>query len=357
MTPSKKEKRNPLPPKYAEFLSAVKERVRRSRLRAYRTVNRELIDLYWSIGEEIVDRQEKHGWGKSIVERLSADLCKEVPDSSGFSARNLWHMRDFFLAYRRNPKLKQLVSEIPWGQNIIILQKVKGAAAREYYLKATGELGWSRNVLIHQIEAQAFERHRVERKQHNFKQSLPEPLSEQADLALKDAYLLDFLGLHRTAKEREIEGKMIAKIRDVLLELGAGFSFIGSQYKIVLSGDEYFIDLLFFHRPLRCLVAIELKAGEFQPEHAGKLNFYLNLLDDQVRQKDENPSIGIILCQSRNHLKVEYALRNIQKPIGVAQYYLTRELPSDLSRVLPSAEELEREIEAELNLKSPEDKT
>lgn len=354
MVKSKKSKHPPLPPTYAEFLSAVKERIRRSRLRAYRSVNRDLIDLYWSIGQGIVERQEKHGWGKSVVERLARDLRKAFPETAGFSAPNLWFMRQFYTEYRDHSNLLRLVREIPWGQNISIMTKVKDIAARRYYLKTTAELGWSRSVLIHQIEAQTFERHRVEKKQHNFKESLPDHLSEPADLALKDAYLLDFLGLHRTAKEREIEGRMIAKIRDVLLELGAGFSFIGSQYKIVLSDDEYFIDLLFFHRPLRCLVAIELKAGEFQPEHAGKLNFYLNLLDDQVKQKDENPSIGIILCQSRNHLKVEYALRNIQKPIGVAQYYLTRELPSDLSRVLPSAEELEREIEAELNLKSPE---
>jgi predicted nuclease of restriction endonuclease-like (RecB) superfamily len=340
---------NPTSTDYAEFLRSIKQRIQTGRAQAYRAVNRELIDLYWSIGQEIVERQERHGWGKSVVEQLSLDLRREIPDQRGFSAQNLWFMRQLFVEYRGRPVLLQLVREIPWGQNISIMTKVKAPTAREYYLRATAQLGWSRNVLSLQIEAQAYERQVLTPKQHNFKENLPEALAEQADLALKDTYALDFLGLHRTAKEREIEGQMIARIRDVLLELGVGFSFIGSQYKLVLGEDEYFIDLLFFHRPLRCLVAIDLKVGEFQPEHAGKLNFYLNILDDQVKQPDENPSIGIILCQSRNRLKVEYALRGITKPMGVAEYYLTRHLPPELAKNLPSADQLEHEIESELN--------
>jgi predicted nuclease of restriction endonuclease-like (RecB) superfamily len=229
------------------------------------------------------------------------------------------------------------------------MTRVKDAAAREYYLRATAEAGWSRHVLSLQIDTQAYERQALTPKQHNFQQNLPEALAEQADLALKDSYALDFLGLHRAAREREIEGRMIACIRDVLLELGTGFCFVGSQYRLTLDDEEYCVDLLFFHRPLRCLVAIELKQGEFQPEYAGKLNFYLNILDDQVRQPDENPSIGIILCQARKRLKVEYALRGLTKPMGVAEYYLTRQLPSELAGSLPSVDQLEREIESELN--------
>lgn len=334
---------------YSELLRAIKHRIQAGRVQAYRAVNRELIDLYWSIGTEIVERQERHGWGKSIVEQLSTDLRREVPDQRGFSTQNLWFMRQLHLEYRGQPNLLQLVREIPWGQNIAIRTRVKDAAAREYYLRATAELGWSRSVLSLQIDAHAYQRHIGAAKQHNFQQNLPEPLAEQADLALKDAYTLDFLSLHRAAKEREIEGRMIARIRDVLLELGAGFAFIGSQYRVVLADDEYFIDLLFFHCPLRCLIAINLKMGEFQPEHAGKLNFYLNILDDHVKQADENPSIDIILCQSRNRLKVEYALRGINKPMGVAEYYLTRQLPPELAGNLPSVEDLEREIRSELD--------
>jgi len=335
---------------YGEFVRSIKQRIQASRAQAYRAVNRELIALYWSIGKEIVERQERHGWGKSVVEQLSADLRKEIPDQRGFSAQNLWFMRQLYIEYGQSPILLQLVREIPWGQNIAIMTRVKDAAARQYYLRATAEMGWSRHVLMLQINAQAYERQALRPKQHNFQQNLPEALAEQADLALKDTYALDFLGLHRMAREREIEGRMIACIRDVLLELGAGFCFVGSQYRLVLDDEEYFIDLLFFHRPLRCLVAIELKQGEFQPEHAGKLNFYLNILDDQVRQPDENPSIGLILCQSRKRMKVEYALRGMTKPMGVAEYYLTRRLPSELASSLPSADQLEREIESELRL-------
>jgi predicted nuclease of restriction endonuclease-like (RecB) superfamily len=335
---------------YTEFVCSIKQRIQTSRVQAYRAINRELIDLYWSLGKEIVERQERHGWGKSVVEQLSADLRREIPDQQGFSAQNLWFMRQLYLEYADHPNLLQLVREIPWGQNITIMTKVKDVAAREYYLRATAELGWSRSVLSLQIGAHAYQRQALAPKQHNFKQNLPESLAEQADLALKDSYALDFLGLHRTAREREIEGRMIACIRDVLLELGAGFCFVGSQFRVVLADEEYFIDLLFFHRPLRCLVAIELKTGEFQPEHAGKLNFYLNILDDQVRQPEENPSIGIILCQSRNRLKVEYALRGMIRPMGVAEYYLTRQLPPELAGNLPTADQLERQIQSELLL-------
>lgn len=330
---------------YQRFLVELKTRIARARQQAYGSVNRQLISLYWEIGSDIVDRQERLGWGKAVVEQLSQDLRREMPDSKGFSAKNLWYMRKFYLSYRDDPILQQLVGEIPWSSNLIIMTRVSDPVEREYYLRSTAELGWSRNVLIHQIEAGAFARHRSISKQHNFEKELPEHLAEQADLALKESYALEFLGLGRTALEREVEKQMVARIRDVLLELGGDFAFIGSQYPVRLEETEYFIDLLFFHRGLCCLVAVELKATDFQPEHAGKMSFYLSVLDDIVRREHENPSIGIILCKSRDRVLVEYALRSVSKPMGVARYSLTKALPAHLSEKLPSVEELEAKLQ------------
>lgn len=339
---------------YAEFLRDIKGRIQQARIRAFKGASRELVDLYWHIGSGIVERQERHGWGKAVVERLSRDLQKEYPGVGGFSAPNLWFMRQLYLEYHDDPNLLQLVREIPWGQNIMIMTKVKAAAQRRYYLKATAELGWSRNVLLNQMKGQAFERHRAENKQHNFDDALPEHLAEQADDAMKDVYMLDFLGIAKPTLERELERRMINKIRDVILELGYGFSFIGNQYRIKAGEKEYRIDLLFFHRKLKSLVAVELKAGSFQPEYAGKMNFYLNLLDDFVRETGENPSIGIILCAERDRIEVEYALRNINKPVGVAEYRLTRQLPDNLAGNLPDAAQLESEILRELGAEQEE---
>lgn len=332
---------------YLEFLNSIKAKIQQARFRAVRAANKELVDLYWQIGTEIVERQEKMGWGKAVVERLSRDLCRELPGTTGFSTRNLWDMRRFYLEYRHS-NLRQVVAEIPWGQNLVILNGVKEVEAREYYLKATLEMGWSRNVLLNQIKAQAFERQALAVKQHNFQKALPKHLAEQADQTMKDIYMLDFLGIKKPVLEQEMERRMVNAIKDVLLELGYGFSFIGNQYKVRLGENEYFIDLLFYHRRLKCLVAIELKAGPFQPEYAGKMNFYLNLLDDFVREEGENPSIGIILCAGRNHVEAEYALRGIAKPIGVAKYALTRNLPKNLADKLPKPKELEKEILKEM---------
>lgn len=333
---------------YLDFVKEIKRAIQQSRLRAVRHTNRELIELYWNIGKEIVERQERHGWGKSIVERLSNDLRQEFPGVSGFSSRNLWDMRRFYEEYREHEFLRQAVAEIPWGQNLLILNMVKNKDAREYYITTTAEMAWSRNVLLNQIKANAYERHRLSYKQHNFAATLPEHLSAQADDAMKDVYMLDFLGITKPVVEREMERRMIERIKDVMLELGYGFSFIGNQYRVRLGEKEYFIDLLFYNRRLRCLVAVELKSGSFQPEYAGKMNFYLNLLDDLVREPGENPSIGIILCAERDRIEVEYALRNIHKPVGVAEYSLTRELPANLADKLPDAKEIEAEILREL---------
>jgi predicted nuclease of restriction endonuclease-like (RecB) superfamily len=333
---------------YKKLLVDIKTRVRNVRISAARTVNKELIKLYWSIGRDILEKQEKLGWGKSIVERLSKDLRQEFPGTDGFSVQNLWRMRLLYIEYKDHPKLAQLVREIPWGQNILILQKVKHDAEREYYLKATATMGWSRNVLLNQIKAEAYKRHHLKSKQHNFQKALPVHLAEQADKAMKDSYMLDFLGITTPVIEREIENRMVLTIKDVLMELGYGFAFLGNQYRVKAGGSEYFIDLLFFHRRLNCLVAFELKAGSFKPEYAGKMNFYLNLLDDYVREKKENPSIGIILCADRNHFEVEYALRGIDKPVGVAEYKLTSSLPKQLKNHLPDAKTLRQEILREL---------
>ncbi len=333
---------------YVEFLETVKRHIRNARIRASRAASHELLDLYWHIGEDIVERQERLGWGKSVVERLSRDLRAEFPGTSGFSSHNLWRMRQIYLEYRGYPKLAQLVLEVPWSSNIIILSKTKDYAVREYYLRATAELGWGRNVLIYQIQMGAYERHLKTRKQHTFKEALPETLAEQADQAMKDVYMLDFLGITRSVVERKVEEKMVGAIKDVLLELGYGFAFLGNQYKVKLENKEYFIDLLFYHRKLKSLVAIEIKTGSFQPEYAGKMNFYLNLLDDFVREDGENPSIGIIFCAERERIEVEYALRGIQKPVGVAEYRLTHNLPKELADKLPDVKRLEKEVLKEL---------
>ena len=333
---------------YAGFLQDIKTRIRDARITAARSVNKGLVALYWAIGKDIVEKQARLGWGKSVVEQLSTDLRKEFAGATGFSTQNLWYMRQFFLEYQGNTDLQQLAGEIPWFSNVTIFSKIKDQVAREYYLRSTAEMGWSRNVLLNQIKAKAYERHRLSTKQHNFKKALPVHLAEQADKSMKDIYMLDFLGVTEPVLERELESRLVSALKEFLLELGYGFAFLGNQYRIKVKSKEYFVDLLFFHRRLNCLVAIELKAGHFQPEYAGKMNFYLNLLDDYVKEDGENPSIGIILCADRDHFEVEYSLRGIEKPIGVAEYQLTATLPKKLKGKLPDAKALKEEILKEL---------
>lgn len=350
---------NPVPidqNQYLKFLDDVKNRIQYSRLRIATSVNKEMIQLYWWIGKQIIEKQEQLGWGKSVVEQLLKDLQKSFSGRTGLSVQNLWYMRQFYLEYKNDTNLQQLVGEIPWGQNLAILSKVKDQEARRYYLESTISMRWSRNVLIHQIQSKAYERHCLPDKQHNFQQALPEHLAEQADLAMKDVYMLDMLGVAEPILEAQLEARMVQKIKEVLLELGYGFAFIGNQYRIVANNKEYFIDLLFYNRRLHSLVAIELKAGRFKPEYAGKMNFYLNLLDDFVREGDENPSIGIILCSERDYFEVEYALRGIDKPVGISEYRLTKELPPELKNKLPDAKQLEDEIRKEMNVFKESDK-
>ncbi|MBI5701589.1 DUF1016 domain-containing protein [Candidatus Saganbacteria bacterium] len=335
---------------YSEFLIEIKSRIVSARIKAVRSVNHELMSLYWDIGKSIVERQEKFGWGKGVVEQLSYDLIRESENYKGYSRENLWRMRMFYLKYKENTKLAQLVPELPWGHNILIMQKAKSEKEREFYIKASIKFGWSRNVLLNQIKADTYALN-LKKKTHNFSQALPAHLSEQADEAIKSVYNLDFLGIAKPVLERELEKRLVEKIKQFVLELGFGFSFIGNQYRLTLGDNEFFVDLLFYNREIKCLVALELKTGKFEPEYAGKMDFYLHLLDEKVKLKDENPSIGIILCADKDHVVVEYALRGVKKPVGVAEYYLTKKLPKALKGKLPDAESLKLPIQQEFQSK------
>ena len=333
---------------YAKLLNEIKSRVVAARIQAIRSVNKELIKLYWDIGKAIVERQKKYKWGDAVVERLALDLSAECNGVAGFSVQNLWRMRLLYLGYKDNLKLAQLVREIPWGQNIVIMQMIKDVKEREYYIRATAEMGWSRNVLLNQIKAGAYHYQKSIAKQHNFSKVLPVHLTEQAEESIKSVYNLDFLDITKSVVERELERRLTERIKRFMLELGKGFSFLGNQYRLALGNKEYFIDLLFFNRLLKCLVAIELKTGKFEPEYAGKMDFYLHLLNKQVKLEGENPSIGIILCAAKDNIVVEYALRSAKNPMGVAEYHLTNKLPKYLSGKLPDVSALKLPLQEEL---------
>jgi predicted nuclease of restriction endonuclease-like (RecB) superfamily len=305
-----------------------------------------LIVLYWEIGRGIVERQEGAGWGDEVLERLSRDLKHEFPELKGFSRRNLYRMRAVYLAYRaRSEFVPQAVAQIPWGHNLVLLEKVKDPDEREWYARQTFEHGWSRNVLVHQIETDLYHRQARAEKTTNFPATLPPPESDLVLHTLKDPYVFDFLNVGEEAHEREVERALVERLRDFLLELGAGFAFLGSQYHLEVGGQDFYVDMLFYHHRLRCLVAIELKAGDFEPAHAGQMNFYLSALDDLVRHPEDRPSVGIILCKGRNRTVAEYALRDMSKPVGVSSYQTSGRLPAELARALPSPQELERVLD------------
>jgi predicted nuclease of restriction endonuclease-like (RecB) superfamily len=345
MKPTDKTPKNSLgkPQDYPRLLTEIKERIRSAQYEALKAVNKELVGLYWDIGRMIVERQDVEGWGKAVVEQLAADLRTEFPGVGGFSASNLWRMKAFFEAYTGLEKLAPLVREIGWSHNLAILERCKDALEREFYLRMTRKFGWSKNVLIHQIDNQSYEKSLL--GQTNFDQALTPELRAQAKLAVKDEYTFDFLELGEEHSERELERALIARIEDFLRAMGGMFAFMGSQYRLEVDGKEFFIDLLLFHRRLRCLVAIELKVGEFLPEFVGKMQFYLAALDRQVRQEDENPSIGIILCKEKSRTIVEYALHDARKPIGVATYEITKTLPKALKGQLPSPKDIAHLLE------------
>ncbi len=327
---------------YADFLLDIKQRIRRAQYDALKAVNKELIGLYWDIGQKIVEKQDKFGWGKSVVETLAADLQKEYPGIRGFSVANLWQMRQFYLEYKDDSKLQPLVGEISWVKNLLIMSRCKDALEREFYIRMTKKFGWTKDVLVHQIENRSYEKTML--GQTNFGKTLPAKYASRAALAVKDEYTFDFLGLGEKHLEKEMEGALLLRIRSFLAELGSQFCFVGSQYRLEVDEEEYFIDLLLYHRQLRCLVAVELKIGKFKPEYAGKMQFYLAALDDKVRLDGEKPSIGIIICREKSRTIVEYALRDSRKPMGVATYQITPFLPQELAKCLPSKEEIGRKL-------------
>jgi len=328
---------------YEIFLGDLVEKIRRARLEAFQSVNKVGIRVYLDIGHGIVERQHRLGWGQGIIEKLALDLRKHFPGATGFSASNLRYMRQFHLVYKDAPDLLRLAMELPWGTNLAIMSKAKTPAEKQFYLEQAIRQGWTRDVIINQIESRAFER--FGGRQHNFPQALPKHLAEQADRALKDGYVLDFLGDVEPVLERDLHQRLLTHIRDFLVELGIGFSFVGSQYRLRLGVKEYFVDLLFYHRRLASLCAVELKIGDFKPEYAGKMDFYLQLLDEQVRLPRENPSIGIILCKSKDRLEVEYALRG-KKPMGVAHYIFSKKLPKELAGEIPSPNQIKKSLDA-----------
>lgn len=333
----------PIPQDYGRLLGEIKERIRSAQYEALRKVNRELISLYWDIGRLIVERQRDAGWGRSVVETLAEDLRAEFHGIGGFSAANLWRMRLFYDTYADNEKLAPLVREIGWSHNLIIMEKCKDDLEREFYLRMTRRLGWTKNVLTHQIENKTYEKTMLD--QTNFEETLPDEIRGQARLAVKDEYTFDFLELGDEHSERQLETAILGRIEPFLREMGGVFSFVGSQFRLEVGEQEYFVDLLLHHRRLRCLVAVELKIGEFLPEYVGKMQFYLAALDDKVRMEDENPSIGIILCKSKNKTIVEYTLRESTKPIGVASYKIVSTLPEELRGQLPAPDQVSKLLE------------
>jgi len=323
---------------YGNFIKDIKELIYRRQYDAMKQLNTALIQLYWEIGEEITNQQNEKGWGKSIVEVLAKELQNEFPGVQGFSAGNLWRMRNFYLNYCENEKLAPLVREISWSKNIAIMEKCKDDLMREFYIKMTRKFGWTKNVLIHHIDGKSYEKYLL--NQTNFDETVPEKYRLQAKLAVKDDYNFDFIEMGEEHSELELERGLMNNIRAFLTEMGGDFAFIGNQYHLEVDGENFYIDLLLFHRRLKSLIAIELKVGDFKPEYAGKMQFYLTALDETKRHVDENPSIGIIVCKSKNRTVVEYTLKTANAPIGIATYNSYDSLPNDMKSLLPTPEEI-----------------
>jgi len=352
-----------LPAGYEEFLGQLKERISTARLRAALAANRELIELYWHIGRSVVEQQKTKGWGNAVIAHLGDDLQKAFPGESGFSRTNVYRMRALFLAYQgagqivpqlvgqiTQSGLPLAVAELPWGQNVVLVEQLKDLRERLWYARATFEHGWSRAVLVHWIESDLYKRQG--KAQTNFEKTLPALQSDLARETLKDPYTFRFLTIAEDAEERELERGLVAHIRQFLIELGAGFAFLGQQYRLEVGGEDYYIDMLFYHVTVRCYIVIKLKHTSFKPEYAGKMNFYLSAVDDLLRHPDDQPSIGIILCKAKNQVVAEYALRDLAKPVGISSYVtkLVESLPPALRGNLPSPKELEAELRRDENL-------
>ena len=323
---------------YAVLLQNLKTEISQARIRAHLSVNKEMVSLYWNIGNQILERQKEEGWGSKVIENISKDLRQEFPEMKGLSARNLVYMQTFAKLYRDFVITQQAAAQIPWGHNCVIMDKVNTEDQRLWYIQKTIENGWSRNELSLQIQSNLYVRDG--KSTNNFQSTLPSPQSDLVASIIKDPYNLEFLDIKGEFRERELEEKLIDHIRKFLLELGQGFAFIGNQYHIELEGEDYYLDLLFYHVKLKCYVVIELKTGKFKPEYAGKLNFYLNLMDRRVKDATDNPTIGLILCEEKKGITVEYAIEGINKPMGVSQFKLTEKLPEQLKQYLPTAEEI-----------------
>jgi predicted nuclease of restriction endonuclease-like (RecB) superfamily len=318
---------------YKDFVIEIKEKVYKSRYEALQQANKVMTALYWEIGKEIAERQEKYNWGRSVVEKLARDLQVEFAGADGFSSRNLWRMRMFYFEY---PILPLVVAELGWSHNIVIIEKCKNLLKRQFYLEMTKKYGWTKNVLIHHIEGKSYEQYLL--GQTNFDKALPEKYKHQAVLAVKDEYNLEFLGLTEKHNEKELELAIMTNMRHFLSEVGGDFAFIGNQFRLEVGEENFYIDILLFHRRLKALVALELKTGSFKPEYAGKMSFYLTVLNDKVKTEEEAASIGIIICKDKNRTIVEYALKDAFHPMGVASYRVTSELPQAMKAYLPSPE-------------------
>jgi predicted nuclease of restriction endonuclease-like (RecB) superfamily len=332
-----------LPEGYTQWLKEVKERIRSAQQKAVLAANSEMILLYWQMGRDILERQVMQGWGTKVIDRLADDLRREFPGMKGFSSRNLKYMRLFSEAWPDSEFVQQVVAQLPWGQNLQLLTKLKKRDAREWYARAAIEHGWSRNVLAYQIDTGLINR----QGKAVFSKQLPSHDSELLQQTFKDPYLFDFLNVGEEAQERAIETALVDHITRFLLELGTGFAYVGRQVHFELEGEDFYIDLLFYHLKLRCYVVLELKAGAFKPEYAGKLNFYLSAVDALMKHDNDNPSIGLILCKDKKKFVAEYALKDMTKPVGVSEFRLSEAVPEDFKGSLPTIEELEAELSAD----------
>ena len=322
---------------YAPWVASLKQRIQSAQQRAALSVNRELVLLYWQIGKEILERQQAQGWGAKVVDQLAKDLTTAFPEMKGFSRSNLMYMRAFYEAWAEETIVQQLVGQLPWGQNLLLLTKLKTREEREWYAARAIENGWSRNVMWHHISTQLLER--TGKAVTNFAGRLPKPDSELAHQTLKDPYLFDFLGVSEEAKERDIETAMTQHVTRLLMELGEGFAFVGRQVPVEVDGQDFYIDLLFYNYRLHRFLVVELKAGEFKPEHAGQLNFYITLVDERIKSDEDKSTLGLLLCKKQHRVVAEYALRGMTQPIGVAEYRL--ELPAEIASCLPTVEQIE----------------
>lgn len=328
---------------YKKWITELKSKIHAARRKVAYSINSQLLEMYWEIGKDISEKQQKSKWGSKFIEQIALELKHEFPEIKGFSRRNIYAIRQWYKFYSTKYQfVPQSVAQLPWGHNRLIITKIKNVCEAEFYCDETIKNGWDRDTLEIMIEKNHYKR--IGSADNNFSQTLPVEQSKLASETLKDPYNFDFLGLYNDALEIAIENELVKNITKFLLELGKGFAFLGRQYKIEVSENDYFIDLLFYHMELRCYIVIELKAGKFKPEFAGKLNFYLSAVDSQLKRDGDNQSIGILLCKKKDKIEVEYALRDINKPMGITEYRLTDVIPENIKTKLPSIEEFENEL-------------